>query len=195
MLYSGFNILPRSVFWSADFNGRSDNLDVIPLKVSMKFTLSHLFIVILLITVALSWWINLRHFNKINKELQNQQLRDAAALRIHNPLDAMYIPHDEEFKLLDILVRNGLSESEMREHYMALQILAVHESYAEIEDKKLADSFIRFAMAVNRWKTADEVTAVVTRQRLLTDNYISLKEPSGQSFSELIDRLSATPNQ
>ena len=32
MLYSGFNILPRSVFWSADFNGRSDNLDVIRLK-------------------------------------------------------------------------------------------------------------------------------------------------------------------
>ena len=30
MLYSGFSILPRSVFWSADFNGRSDNLDVIP---------------------------------------------------------------------------------------------------------------------------------------------------------------------
>ena len=29
MLYSGFNILPRSVFWSADFNGRSDNTDVI----------------------------------------------------------------------------------------------------------------------------------------------------------------------
>ena len=32
MLYSGFNILHRSVFWSAYFNGRSDNLDVIPLK-------------------------------------------------------------------------------------------------------------------------------------------------------------------
>ena len=32
MLYSGFNILPRSVFWSADFNGRSDNLDVIRLN-------------------------------------------------------------------------------------------------------------------------------------------------------------------
>ena len=31
MLYSGFNILPRSVFRSADFNGRSDNLDVIRL--------------------------------------------------------------------------------------------------------------------------------------------------------------------
>ena len=30
MLYSGFNILPRSVFWSASFNGRSDNTDVIP---------------------------------------------------------------------------------------------------------------------------------------------------------------------
>ena len=32
MLYSGFNILPRSVFWSANFNGRSDNTDVITLK-------------------------------------------------------------------------------------------------------------------------------------------------------------------
>ena len=29
MLYSGFNNLPRSVFWSADLNGRSDNTDVI----------------------------------------------------------------------------------------------------------------------------------------------------------------------
>ena len=32
MLYSGFNILPRSVFWSAYLNGRSDNLDVIHLR-------------------------------------------------------------------------------------------------------------------------------------------------------------------
>ena len=32
MLYSGFIILPRSVFWSANFNGRSDNTDVIPLE-------------------------------------------------------------------------------------------------------------------------------------------------------------------
>ena len=35
MLYSGFNILPRSVFWSAYFNGRSDNTDVIPLDESL----------------------------------------------------------------------------------------------------------------------------------------------------------------
>ena len=35
MLYSGFNILPRSVFWSANFNGRSDNLDVIHLNTLM----------------------------------------------------------------------------------------------------------------------------------------------------------------
>jgi len=31
MLYSGYSILPRSVFWSADLIGRSDNADVIPL--------------------------------------------------------------------------------------------------------------------------------------------------------------------
>ena len=33
MLYSGFVTLPRSVFWSADFNGRSDNADVIRLQI------------------------------------------------------------------------------------------------------------------------------------------------------------------
>ena len=32
MLYSGFSTLHRSVFWSADFNGRSDNTDVIRLR-------------------------------------------------------------------------------------------------------------------------------------------------------------------
>ena len=32
MLYLGFSILPRSVFWSADLNGRSDNTDVIRLN-------------------------------------------------------------------------------------------------------------------------------------------------------------------
>ena len=32
MLYSGFDILPHSVFWSAYLNGRSDNLDVIRLQ-------------------------------------------------------------------------------------------------------------------------------------------------------------------
>ena len=32
MLYSGFNILPRSVFWPAYFNGRSDNTDVMSLN-------------------------------------------------------------------------------------------------------------------------------------------------------------------
>ena len=37
MLYSGFNILPRSVFGLADFNGRSDNLDVIRLQKLQNF--------------------------------------------------------------------------------------------------------------------------------------------------------------
>ena len=32
MLYLGFNVLPRSVFWSADLNGRSDNTDVVTLQ-------------------------------------------------------------------------------------------------------------------------------------------------------------------
>ena len=37
MLYCGFITLPRSVFWSASFNGRSDNADVIRLnQISMR---------------------------------------------------------------------------------------------------------------------------------------------------------------
>ena len=36
MLYLGFNIFPRSVFWSVDFNGRSDNTDVIRLKMNQN---------------------------------------------------------------------------------------------------------------------------------------------------------------
>ena len=38
MLYSGFNILPRSVFWLANLNGRSDNTDVIQLLGFMNAT-------------------------------------------------------------------------------------------------------------------------------------------------------------
>ena len=32
MLYSGFSVLPHSVFWSADFSGRLDNTDFIGLN-------------------------------------------------------------------------------------------------------------------------------------------------------------------
>ena len=53
MLYSGFNVSPRSVFWSADCNGRSDNLDVIRLsKTKMKtYSLAYLLFVTTAIAV------------------------------------------------------------------------------------------------------------------------------------------------
>ena len=41
MLYSGFNTLPRSVFWLAGFNGRSDNTDVIQLKTGDTFEIDN----------------------------------------------------------------------------------------------------------------------------------------------------------
>ena len=46
MLYSGLTVLPRSVFWLADLNGRSDNTDVITLNsipTLMKFLCSNCF--------------------------------------------------------------------------------------------------------------------------------------------------------
>ena len=56
MLYSGFNILPRSVFWSADLNGRSDNADVIRLKwVQMTFSLKELLLIIIPAGFLLLW--------------------------------------------------------------------------------------------------------------------------------------------
>ena len=45
MLYSGFNTLPRSVFWSSYLNGRSDNTDVIHLKLMFRFSIRTLLIV------------------------------------------------------------------------------------------------------------------------------------------------------
>jgi len=53
MLYSGSNILPRSVFWSADFDGRSDNTDVITLN-EMHFRISHLFCATALLAASLA---------------------------------------------------------------------------------------------------------------------------------------------
>ena len=62
MLYSGFDILPRSVFWLAYFNGRSDNTDVIRLKPMhdrYRFSLRGLLIlttgVAAAISIALAW--------------------------------------------------------------------------------------------------------------------------------------------
>ena len=64
MLYSGFNILPRSVFWSADFNGRSDNLDVIHLKARLlNFRLKTLFAVMTIAAIATAWFVDVNRRN------------------------------------------------------------------------------------------------------------------------------------
>ena len=65
MLYSGFNILHRSVFWSADFNGRSDNTDVIVLAMN-TIQFPRLFLsAILLFAVAGCGPVNEDHFAEI----------------------------------------------------------------------------------------------------------------------------------
>ena len=57
MLYSGFNALHRSVFWSADFNGRSDNTDVIPLGDNLRFKIRSLLAVIAICAIFFAFWI------------------------------------------------------------------------------------------------------------------------------------------
>ena len=51
MLYLGFNILPRSVFWSADLNGRSDNTDVIRLNQLLRFSIRTILLLTLLVSL------------------------------------------------------------------------------------------------------------------------------------------------
>ena len=53
MLYSGFNILLRSVFWSAYLNGRSDNLDVISPKPMPNPKNTHWLVLSLLLLLVL----------------------------------------------------------------------------------------------------------------------------------------------
>ena len=53
MLYSGFDILTRSVFWSANWFRRSDNTDVIPLKqMKIKYSIRGLLAMTALVAVA-----------------------------------------------------------------------------------------------------------------------------------------------
>ena len=66
MLYSGFITLLRSIFWSADFNGRSDNLDVISLKeihIKLQFSIRYLFVIVFITAATLAGWQLYRHFN------------------------------------------------------------------------------------------------------------------------------------
>ena len=68
MLYSGFDILPRSVYWSAYFNGRSDNTDVIRLRKTSephnmkltanrsRFRLRSLFLAITVLAIGLAYF-------------------------------------------------------------------------------------------------------------------------------------------
>ena len=61
MLYSGFNISPRSVFWSADFNGRSDNTDVIRLRLPsnmLRFRITSALLLMAAIAVGLAWYVD-----------------------------------------------------------------------------------------------------------------------------------------
>ena len=65
MLYSGFNTLHRSVFWSADFNGRSDNTDVIRLRLAMPKRLTILGLLIVTACIALAIAVALRSIRPV----------------------------------------------------------------------------------------------------------------------------------
>ena len=54
MLYSGLNILHRSAFWSANFNGRSDNTDVIPLTMIRQFSIRTMLVAITFVAAAIA---------------------------------------------------------------------------------------------------------------------------------------------
>ena len=56
MLYSGFNILPRSVFWSAYLNGRSDNTDVIWLLEMKQVSIKSLLLLTGIVCAFFAGW-------------------------------------------------------------------------------------------------------------------------------------------
>ena len=58
MLYSGFNILPRSVVRSAHSIARSDNLDVIHLGQHMKYTLRDLIFAVAIFGLVLAFYLH-----------------------------------------------------------------------------------------------------------------------------------------
>ena len=67
MLCSGFNTLHRSAFWSADFNGRSDNTDVIVLM--KHFSLSWLFLLVALAGAIVALLASSRDKSRLRSEI------------------------------------------------------------------------------------------------------------------------------
>ena len=155
----------------------------------MKFTLANLLLAMLLLATVLAWWLDRR---ELSQENAKQQLRNSASFRIHGGIWGLYTPHDEEFKLRDILTRYDLDNSGVRKSSMALQVLAVHRSYAEIEDKKFADSYVQLALLVNGWETADDLMDALKNQRRLTENPNTLDELDVDALSQYLKRISAS---
>ena len=65
MLYSGFSILPRSVFRSANSIARSDNLDVIHLNMNLQFSIKTLICSTAVIAIALALELNFKLISRL----------------------------------------------------------------------------------------------------------------------------------
>ena len=81
MLYSGFTTLPRSVFWSANLNGRSDNTDVMslartqimnqePAIIRPRFSLLTFLLCATVICLGISHWNTTRELASAQDELR-----------------------------------------------------------------------------------------------------------------------------
>ena len=151
----------------------------------MKFTLANLLLVVLLIAMAVGWWADRRALST-----ENRQLRHPAALRVRHGFEGMYEPHAEEFKLRGILDRYDLNAIGISESSDALNILAVYESYAQIEDKAFADSFVKILLVSNNWTAAKDLVSALENQNTLTENLTALTESNDASFSQFVRRIS-----
>ena len=152
----------------------------------MKFTLTNALLVIALLATVFAWQADRRRLGVANDE---QERRDAAAWRTHRPLDGMYFPHSEEFKLRGTLERQGLGEIDISKSADALRILAVHKSYSEFDDKELLDSYVRIALLGNNWRTPDDLIAALAAQHELTKDLASPEDPGTRSLTQFLERL------
>ena len=136
----------------------------------MKLSLTNLILLMLAVAIACGWLID--RFAIEQKYSQREDAR-VAAFRAHqeNRLTSIYLPHEEEPKIYDILDRYKVGALGDRKSNIAFKILAICSSRDEIEDEELTRSFIRIAMFANDWKTIDDLSAWTQSRRELIERF------------------------
>ena len=188
MLYSGFNIFPRSVFWSADFNGRSDNLDVMSLAAinKMRFTTSNILLLVSFVAVCLGWAVDrnsLCRWYDQDIATKNEEINVMRSSRlVHDEARVYGVSPTPE---LDRLLYDAVDKAE-RDHATLQKLLSVYKNLDSIDNEKLAAQYVTDAMLKLNCRTFSDLRHYVQNEELGLEMITDARHPEHLDFSIFI---------